>query len=145
MAAATAVIVGATALTTQQSIRQQNIAERNRDKARAVEEKRQRYLAQKERRAQINAAIRARADINNQSTIAGIAQSSGAITGQGAVQTAAASNIGNINAMQDYSEQISLFNSKASDATTRAANAQAIGSAVVGTASLFAPRPGTKT
>ena len=129
MAAATtiaAISLGVAAVGTQQQIRQNNIAKRNADKAQRVQERIQRFQAARERRKQINAALRAQAGVVNAAGAAGVQGSSAAITQSAAPGQQAAVNIGAQNAINADQAQISLFNQRQGRALS---NAQTAGAA----------------
>lgn len=121
-----AISLGVAAVGTQQQIRQNNIARSNANKAQRVQERIQRFQAARERRKQINAALRAQGQVVNQVGSAGVQGSSAAVTQSAAPGAQAASNIGAQNAINSANQEISLFNQRQGQALSNAQTAGAV-------------------
>ena len=132
----TGLIIGSVA-GTGASIQQSRQARKEAGKARKAEQRLQNVRAARERKAAVREARLKRAQIQSGAVQGGVATSSGAVQGAGAVGTQLASNLSFLDQSSQLTNQISLFRQKSADASGRASTYAAVSGLAMQGASLF--------
>lgn len=134
---ATVIAVGAAAGGTAYSIDQQKAAERDQERASAIQRKIQDAKTQRERRKSVREARMSKANVEAGAQASGTSNTSSAVTGVGSIGTQLADNLSFLDQVTDQTNQISLFEEKASKSLRRAKDGEAVGSLAFQSASLF--------
>lgn len=134
---ATIIAVGAAAGGTAYSIDQQKAAERDQERASAIQRKIQDAKTQRERRKSVREARMSKANVEAGAQASGTSNTSSAVTGVGSIGTQLADNLSFLDQVTDQTNQISLFEEKASKSLRRAKDGEAVGSLAFQSASLF--------
>lgn len=113
------------------------LATNRRKKAKQQERKLQQYKIARERRKQINEALRASAQAKNVAAGTGTTGGSAQIVGGQQPLGQAGSNIAHLNVLEQYNNRISLFQQQAANFDSQAATSQAVRQTAIQAAGLL--------